>query len=97
MHRPGTMAGRTRHTWGTPECPPPSRELTHVRDDDGAYDIVERLWAALAPGSHLVLSQMASDFDPGIAWLPDWHPELGVGEARNGTPVPLYAGVGRKQ
>ncbi|MFE0135159.1 SAM-dependent methyltransferase [Streptomyces sp. NPDC059037] len=105
-----------------------------ISDDDGAYDIVERLMAALAPGSHLVLSQMAGDFDPertrqavetykaggvtlvprsraeverffagfelvapGLAWLPDWHPELGVDEVRDGTPVPLYAGVGRKR
>jgi hypothetical protein len=104
-----------------------------IGDDDGAYDVVERLVAALAPGSYLVLSQMAGDFDPertrkavemykaggvtlaprsraeverfftgleltapGIAWLPDWHPELGVDEVRNGTPVPLYAGVARK-
>ncbi|MEU4999916.1 SAM-dependent methyltransferase [Streptomyces sp. NPDC021622] len=35
-----------------------------ISDDDGAYDIVERFMAALAPGSHLVLSQMAGDFDP---------------------------------
>ncbi|GAA3149016.1 SAM-dependent methyltransferase [Streptomyces rectiviolaceus] len=107
--------------------------LHFISDDDGAYDVVERLVGALAPGSHLVLSQMAGDFDPertrqavemykaggvtlvpraraeverffegmelldpGVAWLPDWHPELGVDEVRNGTPVPLYAGVARK-
>ncbi len=34
--------------------------------------------------------------DPGIVWLPDWHPELAVDEERNGSPVPLYAGVARK-
>lgn len=107
--------------------------LHFISDEDGAYDVVERLVDALAPGSHLVLSQMAGDFDPertdkavemykaggvtlvpraraeverffeglelldpGITWLPDWHPELGVDEVRNGTPVPLYAGVARK-
>lgn len=107
--------------------------LHFISDDDGAYEVVEELVDALAPGSHLVLSQLAGDFDPertrqvvemykaggvtlaprargeverffkgldladpGIAWLPDWHPELGVGEIRNGTPVPLYAAVGRK-
>ncbi|MCX5202792.1 SAM-dependent methyltransferase [Streptomyces sp. NBC_00237] len=34
--------------------------------------------------------------DPGVVWLPDWRPHLGVGEERDGTAVPLYAGVGRK-
>ncbi|MFC8125854.1 SAM-dependent methyltransferase [Streptomyces sp. NPDC057302] len=107
--------------------------LHFISDEDGAYDVVERLVAALAPGSHLVVSQMAADVDPertrqavemykaggvtlvpraragmerffeglepvgpGITWLPDWRPELGVDEVRNGTPVPLYAGVARK-
>ncbi|MEV0318257.1 SAM-dependent methyltransferase [Streptomyces sp. NPDC050658] len=107
--------------------------LHFIGDEDGAHDVVRTLVDALAPGSHLVLSQMAGDFDPertrqavemykaggvtlaprsraeverffegfelldpGIVWLPQWHPELGVDEVRNGTPVPLYAGVGRK-
>jgi hypothetical protein len=34
--------------------------------------------------------------EPGIAWLPDWRAELGVDEVRNGSPVPLYAGVARR-
>ncbi|MZD04825.1 SAM-dependent methyltransferase, partial [Streptomyces sp. SID5785] len=104
-----------------------------VPDGQGAYDIVRTLVDALPSGSHLVLSQLASDHDPertreavemyaaggvtlvprtrtetaefftgteliapGITWLPDWHPELGIDEERDGTPVPLYAGVGRK-
>ncbi|MFI7008429.1 SAM-dependent methyltransferase [Streptomyces sp. NPDC050145] len=107
--------------------------LHFVPDEEGAYDVVRTLVDALPSGSHLVLSQLASDFDPertreavamykaggvslvprtrtemarffegtdllspGIVWLPDWHPELGVDEVRDGTPVPLYAGVGRK-
>ncbi|MEV8314104.1 SAM-dependent methyltransferase [Streptomyces sp. NPDC059900] len=107
--------------------------LHFVSDEEGAYDVVNVLVAALAPGSHLVLSQISSDFDPvrtrqavdmykaggvtlvprargeverffeglellepGIGWLPDWHPELGVDEVRNGTPVSMYAGVARK-
>lgn len=107
--------------------------LHFVSDDDGAREIVARLTGALAPGSHLVLSQMAGDWipertdravemykaggvtlvprsrteverlfdgfellDPGLVWPPDWRPELGVDEVRDGTEVPLYAGVGRK-
>ncbi|GHF01038.1 hypothetical protein GCM10018785_74800 [Streptomyces longispororuber] len=111
--------------------------LTHFLDDDqgeggGAHAVVARLTAALAPGSHLVLSQLAGDedtawvgeavdryttsgstlvprsraaterffdgftlLDPGLVQPPDWRPELGVGEVRDGTRVPLYAGVGR--
>ncbi|MFJ9038984.1 SAM-dependent methyltransferase [Streptomyces sp. NPDC102406] len=34
--------------------------------------------------------------DPGVVWLPDWHAELAVDEERDGTAVPLYAGVARK-
>ncbi|MFD5698653.1 SAM-dependent methyltransferase [Streptomyces lasiicapitis] len=109
--------------------------LHFVSDEDGAREIVDRLVDALAPGSHLVLSQMAGDWipertdravemhkaggvtlvprsrarverlfehfdllEPGLVWPPDWRPELGVGEVRDeGTPVPLYAGVGRKR
>ncbi|MFF9898090.1 SAM-dependent methyltransferase [Streptomyces longispororuber] len=100
---------------------------------DGAHAVVARLTAALAPGSHLVLSQLAGDedtawvgeavdrytsggvtlvprsraaterffdgftlLDPGLVQPPDWRPGLGVGEVRDGTRVPLYAGVGRK-
>ncbi|MFG2517945.1 SAM-dependent methyltransferase [Streptomyces sp. NPDC048527] len=107
--------------------------LHFIPDADGAYDLVRTLVDALAPGSHLILSQLAGDFDPertreavamyaaggvtlvprsreemgrffegldlldpGIVWLPDWHPELAVGEVRNDAPVPLYAGVARK-
>ena len=107
--------------------------LHFISDDDGAYDIVRQLMDALPSGSHLVLSQVAGDFDPertrqavemykaggvtlvprsraeverffdgfeltgpGVTWLPDWHPELGVDEVRNGAAVPLYAGVARK-
>ncbi|MFJ6695257.1 SAM-dependent methyltransferase [Streptomyces sp. NPDC091272] len=109
--------------------------LHFVTDDDGAYDLVGSLVEALPSGSHLVLSQLASDFDPvrtreavemykaggvtlvprsraeverfftgagldlvepGIVSLPDWRPELGVDEVRDGSPVPLYAAVGRK-
>ncbi|TGB09154.1 SAM-dependent methyltransferase [Streptomyces sp. MZ04] len=53
----------------------------------------------LVPRSRAEVERFFTGFeliDPGIAWLPDWHPELGVDEVRNGTPVPLYAGVGRK-
>ncbi|MFH9074595.1 SAM-dependent methyltransferase [Streptomyces alboflavus] len=108
--------------------------LHFVSDEDGAREIVARLVDALAPGSHLVLSQMAGDWDtertdravqmykaggvtlvprsreevlrlfdgfdllePGLVWPPDWRPELGVAEVRDGTEVPLYAGVGRKR
>ncbi|MGW5866615.1 SAM-dependent methyltransferase [Streptomyces sp. NPDC055239] len=107
--------------------------LHFISDDDGAYDVVEKLVAALAPGSHLVLSQISADFDPertrqavemykaggvtlapraraevegffeglelldpGVVWAPDWHQELGVDEVRDGTSVPMYAGVARK-
>ncbi|MEV4330954.1 SAM-dependent methyltransferase [Streptomyces sp. NPDC049597] len=39
--------------------------LTHfLDDDDRPYDLVERLVAALPPGSHLVLSQLTADLDP---------------------------------
>lgn len=108
--------------------------LHFVSDDDGAPEIVARLVEALAPGSHLVLSQMAGDWipertdravrmykaggvtlvprsraevlrlfdgfdllEPGLVWPPDWRPELGVAEVRDGTEVPLYAGVARKR
>ncbi|MFE3324425.1 SAM-dependent methyltransferase [Streptomyces sp. NPDC059176] len=38
--------------------------LHFVDDEDGAYELVERLVRQLAPGSHLVLSQTTGDFDP---------------------------------
>ncbi|QCX80327.1 S-adenosyl methyltransferase [Streptomyces sp. YIM 121038] len=109
--------------------------VTHfLTDDDGAHAIVARLLDALAPGSHLVLSQLSGDQEtawvgeavdqyttggvtlvprtraeterfftgctllaPGLVQPPDWRPELGVDETRDGTRVPLYAGVGRKE
>ncbi|MFI5805106.1 SAM-dependent methyltransferase [Streptomyces sp. NPDC051561] len=109
--------------------------LHFIPDGDGAHDIVGRLLDALPSGSHLVISQIAGDFDPertkqavemyrangvtlaprshdevrrffdgnglelvqpGLGWLPDWHPELGEGEIRDGSPVPFYGAVGRK-
>ncbi|WP_030681390.1 SAM-dependent methyltransferase [Streptomyces sp. NRRL B-1347] len=103
-------------------------------DTDGAHAVVARLVDALAPGSHLVLSQLSGDEEtawvgeavdqyttggvalvprtraqterfftgcallaPGLVQPPDWRPELGVGEVRDGTRVPLYAGVGRRE
>lgn len=39
--------------------------LTHfLGDDDGVYELVNTLMEPLAPGSHLVLSQVTGDFDP---------------------------------
>lgn len=38
--------------------------LHFVADDDGAYDLVDTLVDALAPGSCLVLSAMTADFEP---------------------------------
>ncbi|MEU2155081.1 SAM-dependent methyltransferase [Streptomyces sp. NPDC019396] len=38
--------------------------LHFVDDEDGAYELVERLVARLAPGSYLVLSHTTGDFDP---------------------------------
>ena len=35
-----------------------------VSDEDGAYELVERLTAVLAPGSHLVISHLTADFHP---------------------------------
>ncbi|GGV41260.1 SAM-dependent methyltransferase [Streptomyces spectabilis] len=109
--------------------------VTHfLTDEDGAHAIVARLLDALAPGSHLVLSQLSGDEEtawvgeavdryttggvtlvprtraqterfftgcallaPGLVQPPDWRPGLGVGEVRDGTLVPLHAGVGRKE
>ncbi|EPH39950.1 SAM-dependent methyltransferase [Streptomyces aurantiacus] len=105
-----------------------------IGGEHDAHAVVARLTEALAPGSHLTLSQLAGDeetawvgeavdryttggvtlvprtraeterffdgftlLDPGLAQPPDWRPELGVGEVRDGTRVPLYAGVGRKR
>ncbi|MET8472107.1 SAM-dependent methyltransferase [Streptomyces sp. NPDC006422] len=109
--------------------------LHFIPDEQGAYDIVRTLVDALPSGSHLVLSQLASDYDPertreavemyaaggvtlvprtreemtkfftnsglelldpGVVWLPDWHPELAVDEERDGTAVPLYGAVAVK-
>ncbi|WP_425838953.1 SAM-dependent methyltransferase [Streptomyces fractus] len=109
--------------------------LHFIPDDQGAYDIVRTFVDALPSGSHLVLSHVASDYDPsrtqqaidmyaaggvtlaprthaemtkfftgaglelmdpGVVWLPDWHPELAVDEDRDGSPVPMYGAVGRK-
>ncbi|MFE9444439.1 SAM-dependent methyltransferase [Streptomyces sp. NPDC006602] len=38
--------------------------LHFVADDDGAYELVDTLVEALAPGSCLVLSAMTADFEP---------------------------------
>ncbi|MFD5714554.1 SAM-dependent methyltransferase [Streptomyces pharetrae] len=38
--------------------------LHFVADEDGAYDLVDTLVGALAPGSCLVLSAMTADFEP---------------------------------
>ncbi|WP_338674044.1 SAM-dependent methyltransferase [Streptomyces sp. SCSIO 30461] len=38
--------------------------LHFVDDEDGAYALVDRLTARLAPGSYLVLSHTTGDFDP---------------------------------
>ncbi|RII20543.1 S-adenosyl methyltransferase [Streptomyces sp. YIM 130001] len=38
--------------------------LHFVTDEDGAYDTVRRLMDAVAPGSHLALTLVASDYDP---------------------------------
>ncbi|MFF3333050.1 SAM-dependent methyltransferase [Streptomyces sp. NPDC002888] len=38
--------------------------LHFIADEDGAYDLVETLVDALAPGSCLVLSAMTADFEP---------------------------------
>ncbi|MER5480572.1 SAM-dependent methyltransferase [Streptomyces sp. NPDC002734] len=41
--------------------------LHFVKDEDGAYELVERLVAALAPGSYLVISHATADADPEAA------------------------------
>ncbi|MFE6973580.1 SAM-dependent methyltransferase [Streptomyces sp. NPDC057682] len=38
--------------------------VLHFIEDDEAYPIVERLVGALAPGSHLILSNVSSDLNP---------------------------------
>ncbi|TLQ42699.1 SAM-dependent methyltransferase [Streptomyces marianii] len=43
--------------------------LHFVDDEDGAYELVNRLVSRLAPGSYLVLSQTTGDFDPEKAAL----------------------------
>ncbi|MDI3405287.1 SAM-dependent methyltransferase [Streptomyces cavernicola] len=107
--------------------------LHFVPDEEGARETVRLLMAAAAPGSHLTLTNVASDYDPerteqavamykaggvtlvprsreeftslfdgldlvdpGVVWVPDWRPELAEDELRDGSPVPMYAGVGRK-
>ncbi|MEV2246605.1 SAM-dependent methyltransferase [Streptomyces sp. NPDC049970] len=41
--------------------------LHFVSDEDGAYELVERLTDVLAPGSHLVVSHLTADFHPAEA------------------------------
>ncbi|MFJ6850730.1 SAM-dependent methyltransferase [Streptomyces sp. NPDC091271] len=41
--------------------------LHFVSDEDGAYELVERLTEVLAPGSHLVISHLTADFHPAEA------------------------------
>ncbi|MFC5804607.1 SAM-dependent methyltransferase [Streptomyces formicae] len=41
--------------------------LHFVSDEDGAYELVDRLVQQLAPGSYLVLSHTTGDFDPAKA------------------------------
>ncbi|WP_415951038.1 SAM-dependent methyltransferase [Streptomyces sp. KLOTTS4A1] len=41
--------------------------LHFISDEDGAYELVDRLVEQLAPGSYVVLSQTTGDFNPGGA------------------------------
>ncbi|MEU1215580.1 SAM-dependent methyltransferase [Streptomyces sp. NPDC005791] len=41
--------------------------LHFVSDEDGAYELVDRLTAVLAPGSHVVISHLTADFHPAAA------------------------------
>ncbi|MEU8959320.1 SAM-dependent methyltransferase [Streptomyces sp. NPDC048518] len=41
--------------------------LHFIADEDGAYDLVDRLMRALPPGSHLMLSHGTADFTPQTA------------------------------
>jgi hypothetical protein len=41
--------------------------LHFVKDEDGAYELVERLVGTLAPGSYLVISHATGDLDPNAA------------------------------
>ncbi|MFI8003070.1 SAM-dependent methyltransferase [Streptomyces sp. NPDC086010] len=41
--------------------------LHFVSDEDGAYELVERLTGVLAPGSHVVISHLTADFHPAAA------------------------------
>ncbi|MFI6940844.1 SAM-dependent methyltransferase [Streptomyces sp. NPDC050418] len=41
--------------------------LHFVSDEDGAYDVVDKLVERLAPGSYVLLSQTTGDFNPGGA------------------------------
>ncbi|MET8574903.1 SAM-dependent methyltransferase [Streptomyces sp. NPDC005012] len=41
--------------------------LHFVKDEDGAYELVDRLMDALAPGSYLVISHLTADFHPDAA------------------------------
>ncbi|MEU8707717.1 SAM-dependent methyltransferase [Streptomyces sp. NPDC048565] len=38
--------------------------LHFISDEDGAYELVERLTEVLAPGSHVVISHLTADFHP---------------------------------
>ncbi|MEU4263099.1 SAM-dependent methyltransferase [Streptomyces argenteolus] len=38
--------------------------LHFVSDEDGAYELVDRLTGMLAPGSHVVISHLTADFHP---------------------------------
>ncbi|MBS2965869.1 SAM-dependent methyltransferase [Actinocrinis puniceicyclus] len=38
--------------------------ILHFVEDEAAYDVVARLVAALAPGSHLILSHLTTDLNP---------------------------------
>ncbi|WP_405387935.1 SAM-dependent methyltransferase [Streptomyces sp. NBC_01102] len=38
--------------------------LHFVSDEDGAYELVDRLTGVLAPGSHVVISHLTADFHP---------------------------------
>ncbi|MFS0691524.1 SAM-dependent methyltransferase [Streptomyces nitrosporeus] len=38
--------------------------LHFVSDEDGAYELVDRLVSALAPGSYMVISHLTADFHP---------------------------------
>ncbi|QIB42377.1 hypothetical protein G3H79_04100 [Streptomyces aureoverticillatus] len=72
-----------------------------VLDFDRAVEMYRAGGVTLVPRSRARVERLFERFgllEPGLVWPPDWRPELGVGEVRDeGTPVPLYAGVGRKR